>query len=116
MLHTENYFLSFVEKIESPYKDGCMRLFDANRNRIIAAPGSTRKHQVWEGGYVDHLTEMMMLGQSVYDTFREFRRRFEFSKSQFFLAVFLHDLENRSDTLRRWQLRPSILSGHTSRS
>lgn len=84
-----NYFLN---KLDTPNAISCKKLFTDFQERFKAAPGSLRKHQAWEGGYVHHLEETMNLGALIYKEMNRFRK-LEFSFSDVILILFLHDLE-----------------------
>ncbi len=65
---------------------------EAERQRFEAAPGSSRKHQAWAGGYLDHVEETMWLAENFYLEMSE-ARPLPFSLGDAILVLFLHDLE-----------------------
>ena len=81
-----------LQRIEQPYRSGCQRLLETNRERIQAARGSTHNHQAWPGGFVDHLQEVMNIAVVLYDTMTRLRP-LPFSESDALLVLFAHDLE-----------------------
>ena len=78
--------------IEGSNGDACRRMHSDFIDKFVAAPGSRHNHQYWPGGYYDHVTEVMNLGLTVYDTYNS-RRPLPFSASDVLLIVYLHDLE-----------------------
>ncbi len=87
----ENLLL-FLNQIESPNKERCMRLLEDNSVRFKKSPGSFVKHQAWIGGYVDHLVETMNMAVILYRCV-ENGRSYPFCLSDVILVLFLHDLE-----------------------
>jgi hypothetical protein len=70
----------------------CLEIFKDNVDRFLVAPGSKTKHQAWDGGYLDHLIEVMRIAIKMYDTLDKVRP-LHFSLSDVLLVLFLHDLE-----------------------
>lgn len=81
-----------VSKIDQPWRDGCQKLLTDHEDRFKQAPGSSHNHQVWPGGYWDHITEAMNLANVLYDRLDSLRP-LPFSKSDALLVIYLHDLE-----------------------
>ncbi len=59
---------------------------------LFMIPGSSSKHQVWEGGYVSHLEETMNLAIILYHQL-SIRRPLDFSLSSALFCLFLHDFD-----------------------
>lgn len=70
----------------------CKKLLKDFHREFQAAPGSTKNHQAWVGGYLDHLVETMNIGDILYDTLHA-RRPLPFEKRDALLVLFLHDLD-----------------------
>ena len=81
-----------VDLIDQPWHSGCTRILGDHESRFKSAPGSTHNHQVWPGGYWDHITEAMNLASVLHDQLNSLRP-LPFSKSDALLVIFLHDLE-----------------------
>ncbi len=67
-----------------------------NFMRIMDAPGSSKNHQAWQGGYIDHVTETMNIACQLYWTFEKlgrFGKEAPFIVSDALVVMFLHDLE-----------------------
>jgi hypothetical protein len=64
-----------------------------NTERIMRAPGSSKNHQAWEGGYIDHVTETMNIACQLFWTFELLKRDVPFLLSDALVVMFLHDLE-----------------------
>jgi len=78
--------------IDGDNGEACRRIYDDFKDEFNTAPGSSHNHQAWPGGYVDHVTDAMNVGLSVYNLYNE-RRPLPFSASDVLLIVYLHDLE-----------------------
>lgn len=79
--------------IEGPQGTICERILADNRQLFETARGSTHNHQVWEGGYIDHVTDGMNLAHYLYDFLSSFGRPLPFTRSDALLVFFIHDLE-----------------------
>jgi hypothetical protein len=82
-----------LEFIDEPNRSICLRMYRENRALFEKARGSTHNHQVWDGGYIDHLVDGMNYGRHLYDFDSAFGRPLPFSKSDALLVFFLHDKE-----------------------
>lgn len=54
-------------------------------------PGSLTKHQNWDGGYRDHVTDIMNIAENLYDSLVNLRP-LPFTKNDALFILFLHDL------------------------
>lgn len=82
-----------IDLIDEPNKSICNKILQDNRQLFELASGSTNNHQVWSGGYIDHITDGMNYINHLYDFDNSFGRVLPFSKSDALLIFFLHDLE-----------------------
>jgi hypothetical protein len=69
-------------------------------------PGSSYNHQTWQGGYRDHIEEIMNVACILYDSLSK-RRPLKFSLSEGLFVLFLHDM----DKLHRYE----VVNGHVIR-
>src|ERR1700712_2558364 len=81
-----------IAQIPDPNGTAAQRIYDDHRARFEAAPGASKNHQVWPGGYVDHVTEAMNIALQLFDTLNALRP-LPFTKADMLLVLFLHDLE-----------------------
>ncbi|MDO8466959.1 MAG: hypothetical protein Q7S83_02350 [bacterium] len=81
-----------IGKIEEPNRSACMKLYEENRKLWEKSPGSSHNHQAWEGGYLDHITEVMNIAVNIYESLNAVRP-LPFSLSDALLVLYLHDLE-----------------------
>jgi hypothetical protein len=81
-----------VDLIDEPNRIGCSKLLAENRELFQHVQGSSHNHQAWEGGYLDHVTEVMNIGRVLYFLLSSLRP-LPFSLSDILLATFLHDVE-----------------------
>lgn len=80
------------ELMEDPQKSVCQNIFKEHKARFMRAPGSLSKHQVWEGGYIDHVTEVMNLGVVLFNALNECRQ-LPFTRSDVLVVLFCHDID-----------------------
>lgn len=97
------YLMSFIL---GPNRERCRRMLDENRARFEAAPGSSRNHQAWPGGYLDHVTDTMYVGKlhmSIYQTTEKIDD-LPFTLSDVLLVMFLHDVEKpwKAEHAKSW--------------
>lgn len=78
--------------MEEPNQSRCSRLYEENREVIDKARGSKSKHQAWEGGYIDHVCEVIWIAEEMFATLNKFRT-LDFSLADAVLVLFLHDIE-----------------------
>lgn len=81
-----------LEMIEESNRAICERIMSDNLKLFITAPGASHNHQIWRGGYIDHVKECMNLAIVLYDVFSSLRP-LHFSLPDALLVLFLHDLE-----------------------
>ena len=81
-----------IEMIEEPNSSLCNILLQDNYELFSKARGSGYNHQAWEGGYLDHLTEIMNIAVVLYEPLNN-KRTLPFSLSDTLLVLYLHDLE-----------------------
>lgn len=88
-----------IDMMEEPNRSACHRIIAENRELFQLAPGSTHNHQDWEGGYWDHVLEVMNLWVLLYETFvatgrlSQLTPEEQFSRADGLLVLFLHDIE-----------------------
>ncbi len=83
---------TLLSLIDAPNKECCEKLYADNQVMFDTAAGSKTKHQAWEGGYVDHVRDIMNIAVRLYAELSSLRP-LPFSLSDSLLILFLHDLE-----------------------
>jgi len=91
--------------IDEPNCSISRKVLQENKELFSKASGSTHNHQAWEGGYLDHLTEIMNIAVALYQPLNE-RRQLPFSLSDALLALYLHDLE------KPWKIHKNEKGGY----
>ena len=81
-----------LQMIEEPYRKKALILFKENETIFRERKASKAKHQVWRGGYLNHIEEVMNIAIVLYNTLNALRP-LPFSLSDALLILFLHDLE-----------------------
>jgi len=90
----KKYFNIFelISLIQEPNKSAFLRMIKENEDIFFQAKGSAIKHQAWEGGYVDHITECLNMAIHLFETLDNLRN-LPFSLEDCLIVLFLHDLE-----------------------
>ena len=57
---------------------------------IITSTGSSHNHQVWEGGYYDHLLQCFELATNLYNSMY---KNLKLNLDSIFIVLFFHDIE-----------------------
>ncbi|MCA9071206.1 MAG: hypothetical protein KDA84_19900 [Planctomycetaceae bacterium] len=99
-----------LTKVDEPYRSGFEQLMQQNHEEFRLARGSTRNHQAWRGGYIDHVQEVMNLAVVQYTVFSQLRP-LPFSLSDALVVLFVHDLEKPwayEQVGDRWQRREGL--------
>lgn len=86
-------YLSVEEALGlSSKQELCLAFIEKNKRLFNTSMGSFAKHQAWEGGYRDHITEVMNIAIRTYYAL-ETIRPLPFSLADALLGCFLHDIE-----------------------
>jgi hypothetical protein len=83
--------VEMLNMIDEPNRAACIKLYNDNIDLFIHAQGSTHNHQAWEGGYHDHIAEVMNICATLYPIYNV--RQLNFTLADALLIMFLHDLE-----------------------
>lgn len=84
---------ALLEFIDEPARGVCQRILAENRDLFERTRGSTHNHQVWDGGYIDHVTDGLNYARHLYALTAGLGRPLPFSLSDALLIFYLHDLE-----------------------
>ncbi len=85
--------LSMLNLIDEPNRSGCVKLYQENIELFKKSHGSVHNHQAWNGGYYDHIEEVMNFGAQLFSIAEKTKRDLDFTLSDVLLVMFLHDLE-----------------------
>lgn len=91
----------WLDDIEGPNKQALDQFLaaDDHRARLEKAPGSRSAHQAWEGGWMEHERQTMMIANHLYELFvmtgrfDEIPEGERFSLGDAYVVMFLHDIE-----------------------
>jgi hypothetical protein len=81
-----------LEEIPEPLQGKLLLLWDENFELFSNARGSSHNHQTWEGGYLDHVREVMNIACVLYRTLNHLRP-LPFKLADVLTVLFLHDVE-----------------------
>lgn len=103
-----------LDIIDKNNRDACKKLFAHIKEKFPITPGSSHNHQAWEGGYIDHIAEVMNYALMYYGTLIDLRP-LPFSLSDALLVLFLHDIEKpwKYNELTKHIAPPSVWGGST---
>jgi hypothetical protein len=94
LVSQDGLYLKIDELLEMiPNSDALRSIVRDNAKRIMTAPGSSKNHQAWRGGYINHVIETMNIACQLYWTFERLGRDLPFLISDVLVVMFLHDLE-----------------------
>jgi hypothetical protein len=109
----EKRLLGYLRRCEEdPCYDAILKFHHDHLDLMRRAKGSKNKHQAWEGGYIDHLVECMMIGELTYENL-ECIREIPFESLTFrspfteFAAESLY-FPKESLVAKRTRLRPNL--------
>jgi hypothetical protein len=83
---------SLLALVDDKNRDHLWQIVLDNQDLFTRAAGSSHNHQAWEGGYLDHVREVMNLAAQLYSTLSKLRK-LPFTLSQALEVMFLHDIE-----------------------
>jgi len=93
MMPSMDNLKKFLDPLPDEQRKACLDFLNKNGERIRRAPGSTHNHQVWPGGYVDHVAEVMTFAIMFYEAFTAKDRRLPFTLADALVVLFVHDAE-----------------------
>lgn len=85
--------------MDPKHRTVCGKLRADFLTQFDAIPGSSHNHQTWQGGYRDHLEEVMNTACVLYNSLNTLRS-LNFTLSQALFVLFLHDV----DKLQRYEV------------
>ncbi len=81
-----------LQEIKDPRRDIFLKIYEDHKELFHQAKGSSYNHQTWDGGYADHIAEVLRINDITYDSLSKLRE-LPFSKDSAAIALFLHDIE-----------------------
>jgi hypothetical protein len=81
-----------LERVDEPFRSAFQRILTEHGERFRAARGSSKNHQGWTGGYIDHVQEVMNVAVVLHEDLGQLRP-LPFSLSDALVVLFVHDLE-----------------------
>jgi hypothetical protein len=82
---------SFMSLIPDPNRTNLWAIVRDNQELFLKAQGSSNNHQAWEGGYLDHVAEVMNIACQLYRALSV--RKLPFTLAEALEVMFLHDIE-----------------------
>jgi hypothetical protein len=85
-------FEQLLGLIDEPNRSNLWKVATENHDRFLIARGSSHNHQAWEGGYIDHIREVLNIAVVLYDALHPLRT-LPFTLADAILVLYLHDVE-----------------------
>lgn len=82
----------FLESMDDPRREALLKFYDDYEDIIHYAAGSSHNHQAWEGGYADHIAEVLRISELYHDAMSAVRP-LSYSKEAAIMSLFFHDIE-----------------------
>ncbi|MDO8602004.1 MAG: hypothetical protein Q7R62_02680 [bacterium] len=83
---------TLLNKMTARKRAVCRRVYDDFKDSFESLPGGLHNHQVWRGGYRDHVEEVMNIGCLLYIGLNS-KRKLPFSLGDTLFVLFLHDMD-----------------------
>lgn len=83
----------FLNNMHDPRKEKLIEIYGKYQNIFHYASGSSHNHQAWEGGYADHIAEILRINEATYQALEANLRPLPFTKDSALIALFFHDME-----------------------
>lgn len=80
------------DKLDKRQAEVARKIYQDYKENIETIPGSSTKHQIWEGGYLSHIEEAMNIASVLYDSLSNCRP-LPFSLSDALFCVYMHDFD-----------------------
>jgi len=90
----ENQFLDLhqiVQLVDQPNKDAIIESYVQNVERVAQTPGARKKHQAWDGGYLDHVVYATNYGIALHNLHKQIGFQVNYSESDIAIVMLLHD-------------------------
>src|SRR5258708_29109427 len=81
---------SFMSLIPDPNRTNLWAIVRDNQEKFLKAQGSSNNHQAWQGGFLDHVAEVMNIACQLYRTLNGLRK-LPFELHEALEVMFLHD-------------------------
>ncbi|MFT7144482.1 MAG: hypothetical protein ACI8QY_000534 [bacterium] len=84
--------IDFLNDMADPRKDALLNIYTDYNDIFHFAAGSSSKHQAWQGGYADHIAEILRINRATYQALSNIRP-LPFTEDSALIALFFHDME-----------------------
>lgn len=82
----------YLRDLKDPRREAIIGFHTKFSDLIMRSKGSKSKHQPWDGGYADHLTEIFAISEIMYNSIGKFRK-LPFSLDSALIVGYFHDIE-----------------------
>ena len=84
--------IEYLKDLDDPRQGGVLQFHQDHLSLMQKAKGSENKHQVWEGGYLDHIQECFNIADAMYSALSRIRP-LPFKLAECFIVLYFHDIE-----------------------
>ena len=84
--------ISYLDLLNDARKEAIIKYHNKNLDLINKARGSSHNHQVWEGGYGDHIEECLKIAHNLFHSLQAIRP-LPFSLDSSIIVLYFHDIE-----------------------
>ncbi|MBL8026312.1 MAG: hypothetical protein JNL74_07865 [Fibrobacteres bacterium] len=92
-MHNRTEIVSMINSIaDNSFKAPMLAFCEKNLKTVMTMPGAISHHHNWEGGWADHTAQVMGIGISLYDQFKDGIGD-SFNRDDVIVVGFCHDLD-----------------------
>jgi hypothetical protein len=103
--------LPLLKQIKSnELQEKLIKIYTENESAIRYFPASISHHHCWEGGYYDHISQVIVISVTLFDMMSKIKK-FDFTKDDVILVAFAHDfdkLHRYEKTKDSWKIKKGI--------
>lgn len=93
-MHLPEKFIKPIHfHVAEPNKSKLFRLYNEHSEKFINSPGSLGTHQVWSGGYIDHIVDMFDIAETLWVSKIKHGIKLPFTYGDLVFVIALHDVE-----------------------
>jgi len=84
--------LEIIQSIHDSRTEKILNFHQQHFTLIYKAKGSSYNHHAWEGGYADHIAEVLSIAFIMYNSLKSYRQ-LDFSLESSLIVLYFHDVE-----------------------
>ena len=84
--------MQYLNKLSDSRKDKIINYHKEHQQLIESAKASSNNHQIWEGGYIDHILQCLYLVEKLYKDLNKLNP-LPFTQDSAMIVIYFHDIE-----------------------